>query len=169
MQHKTIKPAAAFGTLHFCEYSMFVQAIDSAAGRKTLDGVPLENSSLTVNKKGGEQTGHRIRAKMVGSSMGPKQRIAEFTVDYKNGFINTHEEVFTLGVGSGVIEKPTSMSYVFGDRKWVGSSNIMEALRTDPELCEAVLVEVKKRDLAGTFSGVSESEETVEETETEVE
>lgn len=154
MKRKTIKPAAAWATKHFCEYSMYVEAIDSQAGRQTLAGEDLKDLSLTVFNKDGETIGHRVRAKMTGSSMGPKNRTAEFTVHYKDGFVNQHEEVFVMGVGSGVIEKPTSMSYAFGDKKWTGAKNMMLALKNDPDLVNAVLQEIKKRDLAGTFKGI---------------
>lgn len=151
MKHKTIKPNAAFGTLHFAEYSVYVEAIDSAVGRKTLGGEDLKDTSLTVNNKTGEDIGHRIRAKMLGSSLGPKRRVGEFTLHYKYGFYNTHEEIFTLGVGTGAIDKPTQSSYTFGDRKWVGSKNLLEALKKEPDLAQAVLQEVKRRDLTGEF------------------
>jgi RecA/RadA recombinase len=159
MKRKKIKPTAPWYVKHFCEYFMYVEPIDSQAGRKTLAGEELQDMSLSVFKKEGERTGHRVRARMTGSSMGPKNRVAEFTIDYKKGFINQHEEVFVMGVGSGAIDKPTAMSYSFGDRKWVGGKNLMQALKDEPELAEAVLLEVKRRDLAGTFKGIAELEE----------
>lgn len=168
MKKKTIKAAAAWATKHFAEYAMYVEEIDSQAGRKTLSGEALQDLSLQVfqaKKTEGEQIGHRIRARMVGASMGPKNRKAEFTVIYKEGFVNQHEETFVLGVGSGAIDKPSPRSYVFGDRKWGSSGDVMEALKTEPELCSAILQEVKKRDLAGTFKGVSEIEEESPDTE----
>lgn len=169
MKKKKIKPAAPWAVKHFCEYAMYVEPIDSQAGRKTLGGAELVDENLVVFKKSGEQTGHRIRAKMTGSSGGPKNRVAEFTIDYDKGFINQYEEIFTMGVGMGVIEKPTAMSYVFGDRKWVGSKNIMEALNKEPELCEAVLKECKRRDLTGEYKGGGSLEDAGGEDETDVE
>ncbi len=162
MKKKKVKAAAAWATKHFAEYAMYVEAIDSQAGRKTLGGEELQDMSLSVFKKDGERIGHRIRARMMGSSMGPKNRVSEFTVHYKNGFINQYEEIFTMGVGSGAIEKPTAMSYTIGDRKWTGGKNLMQALKDEPELCAQVLAEVKRRDLAGTFKGVAELEESPE-------
>jgi RecA/RadA recombinase len=161
MKKKKIKPAVGWAGKHFTEYSMYVEPIDSQAGRKTLAGEDLQDLSLSVFKpaKEGERIGHRIRARMVGSTMGPKNRVAEFTIHYKEGFINQHEEAFVLGVGSGAIEKPTSMSYSFGDRKWVGGKNLMQALKDEPALMEQVMQEVKKRDLNGVFKGIPELEE----------
>lgn len=34
----------------------------------------------------------------------------------------------------GVVEKPTSMSYQYGDAKWVGMNKFCEALIEDPRL-----------------------------------
>jgi recombination protein RecA len=156
MKRKKIKPAVGWASKHFCEYSMYVEPIDSQAGRQTLSGDKLEDLSLSVFKpsKEGERIGHRIRARMAGSTMGPKNRVAEFTINYKQGFVNQHEEVFELGVGSGAIEKPTTMSYSFGDRKWTGAKNMMQALKDEPDLCANVLQEVKRRDLEGSFKGI---------------
>ncbi len=159
MKRKTIKAAAAWAVKHFAEYAMYVEAIDSQKGRQTLAGEELQDMSLSIFKKDGERIGHRIRARMMGSSMGPKNRVSEFTVHYKDGFINQYEEVFTMGVGSGAIEKPTAMSYTIGDRKWTGGKNLMQALKDEPELQAQVLAEVKRRDLAGTFKGIADTEE----------
>lgn len=158
MKRKTKRPAAAWALKHFCEYWLLMEPIDSQAGRKDLMGNELVDSSMTVFKKDGETSGHKVRARITSSSMGPKNRVAEFTIDYKKGFINQYEEIFELGTGSGAIEKPTSMSYAVDGRKWTGRDNFLEALKTEPELAESVLVEVKKRDLAGTFKTASELE-----------
>jgi len=158
MKRKTKRPAAAWALKHFCEYWLLMEPIDSQAGRKDMLGNELVDTSMTAFKKDGEQSGHKVRARITSSSMGPKNRVAEFTIDYKRGFINQHEEVFELGVGSGAIEKPTAMSYAVGDRKWTGKPNFLEALKTEPDLAQSVLTEVKRRDLAGTFKTFSELE-----------
>lgn len=160
MKKKKIKPAAGWAAKHFSEYCMYVEGIDSQAGRATLADpkIKLEDTAMSVFKpaKEGERTGHRIRARMIRASMGPKNRVAEFTVDYRNGIIHTHEEVWALGCGTGAVERPTVQSYTFGDREWRGKPSFMEALKTEPDLCAKILEEVHRRDLAGAFKGLSE-------------
>lgn len=153
------KPAVAFATQHHCEYFMSVEPNRSKDGRTTLLGSKLEDAELTDFMDNAERIGHKIRAKMSDSSLGPKGRTAEFTLDYDHGVVNSWEEAFTLGVGRGVISKPTSMSYEFDGRKWVGGKTLMEALINEPELVEKVLNEVKARDQAGKFKDKPEDSE----------
>lgn len=175
MKKKKIRPAASWAAKHFSEYCIYVENIDSQAGRATLTGETLQDLSMGVFKsaKEGERIGHRIRARMIRSAMGPKNRVSEFTLDYKNGIINTHEEVWQLGKGTGAVQQPNNRSYVFGDRKWSSKEDFLAALKSEPDLSESVLQEVHKRDLAGTFRGLSEglegSDDDVEESSDEEE
>jgi RecA/RadA recombinase len=160
MKKKKIKPAAGWAAKHFSDYVIYVQEIDSQAGRKTLSGKDLQDLNLQVFRataKEGERIGHRIRARMVRAAMGPKNRVAEFTIGYGKGFINQYEEALVLGSGTGAVERPNARSYIFGDREWGKKEDFLNALQTEPDLCEKILQEVHKRDLAGTFkSALSE-------------
>ena len=84
--------------------------------------------------------------------MAPFNRTAEFTFDFKKGVINVHEEVFKLGTNRGVIEKPNQVTYSFQGKTWKGKESMLQALQESPELQAAVIVELKKRDLAGDFA-----------------
>lgn len=162
LKKKKIKPAAGWAAKHFSEYVIYVQEIDSVAGRKTLAGEILEDATLKVFRstaKEGERSGHRIRARMIRSAMGPKNRVAEFTIGYGKGFINQHEEILVLGSGTGAIERPNDRTYIFADREWKSKADFLNALKTEPDLCEKIGQEIHKRDLAGTFKGGGLSEE----------
>jgi RecA/RadA recombinase len=154
MRGNKVRMGASFGVQHYGEYFMFVEANRSAKGKETLLGEKLENEELgdTREKGGAEVTGHKIRATMKKSSMGPKLRQAEFTLDYNQGIINVHEEVFLLGVNRNVIDKPNQQSYGFKDKKWVGRAAMLQALKEDPDLQEAILQEIRIRDLAGLYA-----------------
>lgn len=86
------------------------------------------------------------------SSIGPKGRVGEFTLDYGHGIINTHEEVFLLGLARGIIEKPNQVMYKVGSIEWKGKEAILTALRDDADLRATILRELKARDMAGLYA-----------------
>jgi hypothetical protein len=146
MRGNKVKAGISYGLQHHAEYFLFIEPNKTKAGRTDLSGGEFIDESLGDINDRGERTAHKIRVVMKDSSMGPKGRMGEFTLDYNKGIINTHEEVFLLGVNRGVIEKPNQLSYKFGDRSWKGQAAILEALKTDKELYGAVLRELKRRD-----------------------
>jgi hypothetical protein len=89
---------------------------------------------------------------MMDSSIGPKGRVGEFTLDYAKGIINTHEEVFLLGVARGIITKPSNVMYNFENQEWRGKEACLTSLKSDPQLCARIVAELKKRDMAGHYA-----------------
>jgi RecA/RadA recombinase len=159
MRGNKFKMAASFGLQHHCEYFLWVEPDRTKEGRTDLLGNKFENENLTDIRDNAEKTGHRVRVCMKDSSLGPKGRAGAFTFDYQHGIINTHEEVFVLGVNRGVINHPNNMSYEFGGNKWVGKPEMLKALKGDSELYNAVLKELRSRDLAGHFEDEVKKEE----------
>lgn len=151
-----IKPALPWQLQHYAEYWMMVEPNVYKAGRTDLLGGEFKNEELGDMAGKGDQTAHKIRVKMMDSSMGPKGRTGEFTLDYDHGMINKHEEAFTLGVNRGVIEKVNALTYAFGDKKWTGKPATLAALAEDPALYEAVISEVFKKDQPGSYDDESE-------------
>lgn len=145
------KMALPLAVQHYAEYAMLVEPNRNKEGRTDLAGNEFRDNSLKDLNDSAEQTGHKIRVKMKDSSCGPKGRTGEFTLDYRRGIVNVHEEVFLLGVGRGVIERPNNLTYAYGDQKWVGKPATLAAIEGSPELQQAILVDVKARDNAGAF------------------
>lgn len=152
MRGNKYRPAIAFGTQHHCEYSMWVEPNRSKEGKEDLLGRNFINETVEDLSGKGEKLGHKIRVKMMDSSLGPKERSGEFTLDYHRGVVNTHEEVFRLGVGLNIIEKPNNVTYSFDGKDYRGKPAILEALRVDPALCEKVLTELRRRDMNGEIA-----------------
>jgi RecA/RadA recombinase len=150
-----IRAAVPFAVGHFAEYNIMVDRNRTKTGDADLLGADLRdesvNSNMSVSSKEnvGEKTAHRIRVKMVDSSMGPKGRTGEFTFSYTKGIINIHEEIFMLGVARKLIERPNNLSYVFRERRWTGKPAILDALAREPELQKEIMNEVRRLDLAG--------------------
>lgn len=152
-----VKMAAAFPLQHHFEYFLYIDQIKGKDGRKDFTGQELVDASLKDMMDKSEQTGHRIRATMKKSSMGPRGRSGEFTVDYKTGFINIHEEVFQLGFKRGIIERVNNTTYAIGDREWKGGvKSILDAIKNDLDLQKHILKELRRRDLDGYFKASDE-------------
>lgn len=144
-----VKMAASHALQHHAEYFMYVEKNETKAGRTGLDGKELVNDQITDMADRSEKLGHKIRTCMKDSSLGPKGRFGEFTIIYDQGIVRQHEEVFTLGVNRGVIEKPNQLTYSFGGRNFKGQAAIVEAIKNEPELYNGILKELKLRDNSG--------------------
>ncbi len=127
---------------HYAEYFAYVEPNRNVEGRTAMDGQEFRSDIKSgLDEKNGEQTGHKIRVRMKDSSCGPKGRLAEFTLDYRKGLINTHEEVFKLAKNLGVI-KLDGLKYSFRDEEWVGKPKTLAALNGNMELQRAIMEQV---------------------------
>jgi hypothetical protein len=151
MRGNKLKMGASYGLQHHAEYFMMVEPNKTKAGRTDIAGNEFRDERLGDINDNAEKTAHKIRVVMKDSSMGPKGRMGEFTLDYHRGVINVHEEVFLLGVNRGVISKPNQLSYSFGDKTWKGQPATLEAIKSDPALAAAILAELKRRDKQGSL------------------
>lgn len=144
-----VKMAVPFAVQHYSEFWTYIEELRNKDTKTDLNGNAFENKNLKDSDGNVEKTGHKIRVTMKNASMGPKGRVGVFTLDYKHGIINVHEEVFTLGVNRRVIVRPNNKVYAFGDRQWNGKPAMLEALKSDTDLQKAVLTELRRRDLPG--------------------
>ena len=151
------KASAAFGTQHHTEFWVNVERNETKTGNQN----ELEEKFLDESKKGfddqGESTGHRIRVWMQDSSLGPKNRVAEFTLDYKRGIVNQHEELYKLGIRWGIIQRPTNRTYQIGENKFDGKPACLEAIAKSPELQKQIMVALQS--LENTNSILEQSDD----------
>lgn len=157
----TIKLAMSYSVLHYAEFWMYIEKVGGAKGIKDFK----EKNVIWANDE--EAFGHRVRAQMLDASFGPKARKAEFTIDYEKGIVDTHEEVFRLGVYSGDIYRPNNRMYEFGNQEWNGAEAILDELKNNPELCNEVMKAVRESDLSGKMRKKFLSDEEVESAESE--
>jgi len=86
--------------------------------------------------------GHPLRATVEKSKFGPWPRKCEFKVNFGVGVIDVHEEIAQLALDYNVVNKPTSVTHEYGDRKWVGFPKYCEAIKDDPELAAELRVKI---------------------------
>jgi RecA/RadA recombinase len=139
-----IKSAATWATKHTFEYQISLKRAGAAEDKADIDGKTFEED-IKDARDNKLLTGHKIYVKMEGSSLGPQMRSGVFTVDYKKGIINQHEEVFFLGKNTGVI-KLEGQTYNFGNYKARGQANFATTIKDTPELYKAILDSVIKLD-----------------------
>jgi hypothetical protein len=167
MRGKKVKMAGASYLKHFAEYFVHVSKDESASGK-----VDLMGNSLTLNVKGdltskdnskGEQFGHAIKFKMQDSTVGPKGRVGRFTLDYYKGIINTHEEVFLLGVNRNVVKRPNNRTYILEDfpnkgesATWSSKEDFINAIKENNQVSEAIMQRIRERDIAALREGIVE-------------
>jgi hypothetical protein len=163
MRGNKIRMQSSFGVQHIVEYFMCVEADKTIDGRKDLSGKEFTNEDakdLGGKTGNAEVTGMKIKVKMKDSTMGPKGRTGKFTYDFNRGIINQHEEVYLLGTRRGIIDSPKQGYYKFEDQTWHGEGKTLAALAADPALCERVIAELRRKDLAGEYAAVDTEEQT---------
>ncbi|HVT63296.1 MAG TPA: hypothetical protein VHD33_07420 [Legionellaceae bacterium] len=132
---------------HLIDYWAYIEPNKNKEGKTDLSGEELVDGEKMDALGNADAIGHKIRFKLKKSSYGIKGRTGEFTINYRKGIVNTFEEAFLLGVNRKVIERPNNLTYSFGAERWVGKPAILDALKTSPALCDAIIQEVYKRDL----------------------
>jgi RecA/RadA recombinase len=158
MRGNKFKMQAGWALKHFAEYFVAVESNATKDGRTDIMGREFVDENQTDLAGKGETTAMKIRVKMKDSNMGPKGRTGEFTFDFHRGIINQHEEVFKLGFNRGVITSEKQGTYEFSGQSWRGKESCLNAIKESQELSDAIVDELRRRDEAGEFSSVTDSE-----------
>lgn len=123
---------------HFCDYMLQVERVDTKAGRLE-EGTTIAGGAL--------QVGHKVRVKGKKNRVGAPYRVAEFTLRYDSGIVNTEEEIYELGKSLGVIYHPISaetgkannMSWAFANYPHVkGETNMKFFITSNRKVLDEV-------------------------------
>jgi RecA/RadA recombinase len=144
-----VRMAGSFGLQHHTEYFLYVERNRNKDARADLLGHEFKDDEKADLAGNEDVTAHKIRTIMKANSMGPAGRTGEFTLDYNKGIVNTHEEVFLLGVNRGIIERPNNTMYQFGGKEWKGKEAMITAIKSYPEMAQEILKELRRRDAEG--------------------
>jgi recombination protein RecA len=88
--------------------------------------------------------GGTIRAVVEKSKFGPHPRKCEFKVNFYEGVVEVSEQVADLAISYGVINQITSMSYEYGENKWVGKKKVVEAIESNDKLASELMEKITK-------------------------
>jgi RecA/RadA recombinase len=148
MRGNKVKMAGAFGLKHQAEFFVFVEPVKSKEGKTDILGKAFVDDSVKDIMDKEQRSGHKIRLRVMDTSIGIGHgRTAEFSLDYRDGIINTHEEVFRMGVNLGVIERPNNVTYIYKDKNYKGIAAIVNSMKDDKDLTNDILNSIKARDL----------------------
>lgn len=154
------KMAGSWAFKHFAEYFLYLQPVKNAEGKKTLDGEEMVDDRVKDLKGKKEELGHKIFATMKDSTLGPKSRVGEFSLDYRRGIINTYEEAFLLSIGRGIVERPNNRTYVLKDfpkkgeeTKWTSKDDFLGAVKANVALADELVKRVKEQDVKAQETG----------------
>lgn len=89
-----------------------------------------------------DKVGHVMRATIEKSKFGPWPRKCEFKVNFGIGVIDRHEEIAQLAVDYNVVQKTSTVSHEYGDKKWVGFPKFCEAIKDDPALATELVIKI---------------------------
>ena len=137
---------------------------------------PINSKEARILDEKDNRIGQIIRATIEKSKFGPWPRRCEFKVDFGTGVVDKHEEIAQLAIDYAVVDKPSNVSHVYGDRKWVGFPKFCEGIAEDYALAQEFLQKInaarearldKKRAeqqaLTEKLETVNSTEETTEE------
>jgi RecA/RadA recombinase len=139
------KTASSWAVKHAFEYYVSFKRAGAAEDKQDIEGKTFEED-LKDARGNKLLTGHKIFVKCEASSIGPQGRAGVFTLDYNEGIVNTHEEIFFLGKDTKVIQLEGTKKYSFGGQSWNGKKECALAIKDSPELAEAILKEIKALD-----------------------
>lgn len=125
---------------HLVEYWILCEKIN-AKDSKSFDSMMTDGSGNAI------QTGHSIRVTMEENSLGPQNRKVEVKLDYAKGLVDSHEEIATIAVNMGVVQRPNNMTYVVGDKKWTGWANFLLGMKDDVEMQHRLIEQIIEKDL----------------------
>lgn len=89
-----------------------------------------------------QKIGHTMRATIEKSKFGPYPRKCEFKVNFGIGVIDRHEEIAQLALDYNVVQKTSTVTHEYGDKKWVGFKNFSEAVEDDPVLASELVTKI---------------------------
>ncbi len=148
MRGKTVKMQAAWATKHTFEYFCYVEPNRSKEGKVSLAGEEFVDKDILDFMDHAQKTGHKIRFRVEENSAGVSGRTAEFTLDYSKGIVNQYEEIFTLAVNYGIIERPNNVTYTYGGKSYRGLVACLTAIRDDQDLQKELLTKVFQKDMS---------------------
>lgn len=158
---RKFKMAGGWAIKHYAEYFVSIEGLDTKAGRTSLDGTELVDTGVKDLMGKGEKIGHKIRVIMQNSSVGPKGRAGEFTLDYSKGIVNQFEEAYLLGTRRGVIAKAEKGHSLLVNNfpeqgkmiSFRGKEDCLEALKTNDALRKVVVDRVREIDVDAWTNG----------------
>lgn len=124
---------------HFCDYMVQVERLETKAGRIE-DGKDIAGNAY--------QVGHIVRCKCKKNRVGAPYRVAQFSLSYQEGIVDTANELFDLAKSLGVVYHPvnpetgkvSNMMWQIGNHDPVrGEANLRKMVLESQELQDEIV------------------------------
>jgi recombination protein RecA len=106
--------------------------------------VRLDVRKIDTIKSGLDVIGSRVKVKVVKNKVAPPFKAAEFDILYNEG-ISYLGSVLDAGIDAGVIDKQGAWFSYGEERLGQGRENVREHLRSNPDLAEKIVADLRKR------------------------
>jgi recombination protein RecA len=113
---------------HFLSANVYFEAINA------------KDSRIVDEKE--NKIGQALRATIEKSKFGIWPRKCEFKIEFTKGIVEQESEIAGLALAYDVVSKPSNVSYVYEDRKWVGMPAFCEAIAADSKLAQELVAKV---------------------------
>ena len=130
---------------------MFGDPVSSPGGKALkhacslmINMAPMFGSDNVIKNSDDERVGHKVRAKIEKNKVGAPFKKSEYFLEYMKGIVRTEDEIFDLGVKYGVIERPSSQSYLIDGEKIRGRDNAQNKFCSNENLVNDVKNTVRK-------------------------
>lgn len=125
---------------------MYGDPITTPGGKALLHAASLR---LRISKVSGSESkdsdggivGHTIKAAFVKNKVGAPSREAQVALNFTTG-VDRVDELVTIGLARNIIEQSGPM-YKFGEKKWKGKAELLEALYKEEALRDALTQAIK--------------------------
>jgi recombination protein RecA len=123
--------------------------------------VRLDVRRIQSIKAGQDIIGNRTRVRVVKNKVAPPFRVAEFDIMYNEG-ISKVGDLLDLGTELEIIEKRGSFYSYNDERLGQGRENVKEFLQQNPDVAEAIEVQVREAAMPGTIMPLEDIEDVEE-------
>ena len=127
-----------------------------------LNMAPVFSAGSVIEDDSGERIGHTVRAKIQKNKVGAPFRQAEYKIEYQKGVVETHEEVFDLGIEYGLIVRPNNQMYEIAGESVRGRDAAMKYF-LENNLVEEFLTKIKDIYINGASHDTTDSGDDEEE------
>lgn len=101
------------------------------------------NKSNDILDEEENKVGGKVLATVEKSKFGPWPRKCEITIDFRAGVVGLHEEIASLAIKYGVINKLSAVSYEYEDFKWRGLPALQKEIESNDTLQKELLNKIE--------------------------
>jgi len=106
---------------------------------------PKSSKDDQILDENGAKMGTTVSAYISKSKVSRAYLRGDYKVVFGKGIIEPESEIFDVGVRTGVIERPSSAVYKFGEESWRGAANMKSVIAENEELRNNIIEKIKAK------------------------